>query len=69
MALVADFIPITEVKVGDRRVGGIVTGIRISKSGKSIWFMMRSISDPNREFEWPPESTLCRAAIFTETDE
>ena len=32
-----DFAPTTEVTVGDCLVGGVVTGIRTSASGKSVW--------------------------------
>ena len=62
-ALQAEFKPKTEVKVGDRLTGGVVTAIRVSKSGKSIWFTMRGARG---EFEWPRESTIARTAVFTE---
>jgi hypothetical protein len=66
MALDAKFVPTTEVKIGDRLVGGTVTAIRTSKSGKSIWFTMNGHKG---EFEWPRESTAARTAVFTETDD
>lgn len=60
--MTAEFIAVTDVKVGDKLVGGVVTGIRVSKSGKSIWFTMRGARG---EVEWPPQSTATRTAVFT----
>ncbi len=57
-----DFAPTTEVKVGDCLVGGVVTGIRTSASGKSVWFTMLGA---NGEREWPRESTAARTMVFS----
>ena len=57
-----DFAPTTEVTVGDCLVGGVVTGIRTSASGKSVWFTMLGADG---EREWPRESTLARTMVFS----
>lgn len=61
----ADFKHITDVAIGDRLVGGIVTSIRTSKSGKSIWFTMKGRTG---EKEWPRESADIRTAVFTDPE-
>ncbi len=55
-------MPATEVKVGDCPAGGVVTGIRTSASGKSVWFTMFGA---NGEREWPRESTAARTMVFS----
>jgi hypothetical protein len=60
----ATFIPVTDVREGDRLVGGEVTGIRWSKSGRSVWFTMRRYD--GTEKEWPRESAAAQTAVFTD---
>lgn len=63
-----EFIPVTMVETGMRlAAGGTVTKIRTSKSGKSIWFTMRS-PRTNEEKEWPRESAACNTAVFAEAE-
>lgn len=57
-----DFLPVTEVQAGDCLVGGVVTGIRKSKSGRSIWFTMLGARG---EREWPRESAHVRTMVFS----
>jgi hypothetical protein len=66
MELKATFIPIVKVRDGDRLVGGIVTGIRFSKSRKTVYLTMDGARG-NRE--WPGSSTDVNTAVFTETEE
>lgn len=55
--------PVTEVKLGDRLYGGIVTGIRVSRRRASIWFTMR---DEWGEMVSPRARIDSQAAVFTE---
>jgi hypothetical protein len=57
-----DFLPVTEVQVGEGLVGGVVTGIRKSKSGQSIWFTMLGARG---EREWPRESAHASTMVFS----
>lgn len=59
----ARFIPVTAVRPGHRLVGGIVVSSRISKSGKSIWFTMRSEATGVTQ-EWPRQSTATQTCVF-----
>lgn len=57
----AKLVPIADVKIGDRLTGGVVTAIRFSKSGKSVWFTMRGTRG---EVEWPRESAEGNTVVF-----
>jgi len=61
--LYAELKHTTDVKVGDRLVGGIVRGIRYSASRKSVWFTLEGSRGTK---EWPRESTITRTAVFHE---
>jgi hypothetical protein len=59
--LKATMVPITSLKGGERTTGGIVTGIRYSKSRKTVTLTLRG----NRgEREWPRESASANTAVY-----
>lgn len=52
------FVPVTDVKVGDTRVvGGLITAIRTSKSGKTAWITSERIGTERI-------STACRICLY-----
>jgi hypothetical protein len=58
----AELTPVTDVKVGMAISAGEVTGIRYSKSRKTIYFTCKSVTG---EKEWG-ESAANRTSVFTQ---
>lgn len=59
--LKATMVPVASLKGGERTTGGIVTGIRYSKSGKTVTLTLRG---SRGEREWPRESASANTAVY-----
>lgn len=59
----AEFIPMTSLRPGHRIAGGVVTAIRASKSGKTIYVTYRS--DGRGVEDTYSQSSATRCAVFT----